>query len=118
MLRFFKGLVSRAIPTESITSIFRHGTHQVATRVASFLSRHEQRLSIRSKKVILALFFLSVSAFAGTRIYQAFAGPPNQDASYLHLPSIAPHALGRLPDSLSLRLIRRQALLSDSSIHK
>ena len=99
---------------ETVSSLIRKGSNNVTTRMARYLSRKEQTLSLRTKKLLLAYFFLCVSLYGGVLLYKGFTGRSGS-ADYLHPQGISEPTLGRLPDSLSIELIRRQAAKADSS---
>ena len=117
MRQTFKKLLThtRAEHTETVSSLLRKGSSDVTTRIARYLSRKEQGLSLRTKKLLLAYFCFCVCGYAGILLYQGVAGSPPFTGNYLHLEEITRPTLGRLPDSLSLELIRRQAAKTDSS---
>ena len=116
MRQTFKKLFSRAQTehTETVSSLLRKSSSNVTARLARYLSHKEQGLSLRTKKLLLAYFCFCMSLYGGILLYRGFAGPPGASGDYLHVQHITRPTRGRLPDSLSLELIRRQAAKADS----
>jgi hypothetical protein len=71
------------------------------TRWASWLSKREQKMSIRQKKISLFIFCIAMGIVAGSALYKGLFGHRNQSPWYKQQ-SITPPQTIPLPDSLEI----------------
>jgi hypothetical protein len=97
---------------------------RLQTQFANRMSRYEQYLSIRQKKIALVVFCISMGSFSGWLIYQGVWMKKIETPSYMEKNSIIHPENITLPDSLDLQKMenfkQRQDLQSKltDSVHR
>lgn len=75
------------------------------TRTANWLSRHEQRLSIKQKKFALLIFCACMSFVAGSLLYRGIFRARSSIPDWLQQQSITVPKTHPIPDSLDLNVL-------------
>lgn len=76
------------------------------TSIATWLSKHEKKLTITQKKWALGLFCISMGVVAGSFLYRGMAGRNNPSPSWLQHQSITLPESVQVPDSINQNLLK------------
>lgn len=90
--------------TNKVAGKIHHWIYQVQSRFAIFMSKYEQRLSVRQKKKWLIIFCLCMSALSTFWLYESIYHTNGTNHGYLKKNSIVTPTSTELPDSLDLKL--------------
>jgi hypothetical protein len=88
-------------PTDEVLLWLKTKRMALARKLAAYLSSHEQKLSTRQKKGVLAGFVLLMVCFSVSLFIRAVYYPDRAGPSYLQIPTISQPRSLRLPDSLN-----------------
>lgn len=71
-------------------------------RWANWLSRRERKMTIRQKKIALAIFCIAMTGVSGSALYQGLLGHQDSSFNWLRPQTITPPNTVPLPDSLEI----------------
>lgn len=77
---------------------------QVQTRIACWLSKQEETLTIKQKKFALLVFFVSTVIVTGSLLYRGLFVNNNHSPNWLEIPALTIPKTYPMPDSLNLNL--------------
>ena len=79
---------------------------RLQTYVVKWLSRQEQTLTIKQKKIAFLVFCISTGIITGTILFRGLFGYHNQNSDWLQNSRITIPKTHSLPDSLDLNMLR------------
>jgi len=87
---------------EKAAAFFARKIIKTQNRIANWLSRYEQKMSISQKKMALLLFCISMSIMTGSLLYRGIFTNRNSTPGWLQQQSITIPKTHPIPDSLDL----------------
>ena len=106
--------------TDKAASAIAKSIIRVQTRIACWLSKQEETLTIKQKKCALLLFFVSTTIVTGSLLYRGLFANNSHSPNWLEIPTLTIPKTYPIPDSLNLNLPSEKKKLSDKkndSIH-
>ncbi|SRR5258708_23874404 len=90
-----------------INQLIQSGLRKLGRHLAAALSRKEQSMSVRSKKIVVALFTLAMTALSMTFFYRGLFVWSSRPPSYFSKPEMSIPVIPHLPDSLLINQQKR-----------
>jgi hypothetical protein len=120
MLNLFrKKKVEKEYPhLDKAAAFFARNIIRLQSRIAAWLSKYEQRMTIPQKKMALLLFCISMSILAGSFLYRGVTGFNTSSPSWLPQPSIVIPETQPLPDSADLQILNQAGKNRDTARFK
>lgn len=103
---------------DKAAAFFARNILRAQTRIAAWLSKHEQRMTIPQKKMALVLFCISMSILAGSFLYRGITGFNTSSPEWLQQPSIVIPETQALPDSADLEILNQVGKNRDTTHFK
>lgn len=108
MFTFWKKLRRRQPATfDTPTNVFSKSIYRLKQNIAKRLSKREQKLTLRQKKIALLIFCSCMFTYSFILLWQGFFSPGKPPSHYLDHHTITMPADPRLPDSLNIPLLEQ-----------
>ncbi len=107
MFRMFRKKEVSAKPSpkmDKAASTIAKAIIKVQTRIACWLSKQEETLTIKQKKCALLVFFVSTTIITGSLLYRGLFLDNNHSPNWLEIPTLTIPKTYPIPDSLNLNL--------------
>jgi hypothetical protein len=99
---------------DKAAAFFARNIIRTQTRIATWLSKYEQHMTIQQKKIALFFFCISMSIFAGSFLYRGVTGFNTSSPAWLQQPSIVIPETHPLPDFTDLQALNQMGVTRDT----
>lgn len=103
---------------DKAASFFARSIIHIQTRIADWLSKYEQCMTISQKKIALTLFCISMSILVGSFLYRSVNGFDGISPSWLQQPSVVMPETYPMLDSVDLQKPSEDRSSQDSTFHE